>query len=178
MGTWAVSQTCIMIERYSPSSERSKRLALETSASQSPWGGQWALCRTWSRARIPLINRSLDGKSSKCSSFSAIVRSIPRLIILLKIKRNDWAIKLKRRLFNLRRRHSIALKAFCSLNERLDCLPSSMPLLNGIKACDQVLQWANLPFTPPPIHTTPQFHSLSCSSVSQTRKAPVKKNYF
>ena len=28
---------------------------------------------------------------------------------------------------------------------------------------------------PPPPDTTPQFHSLSCSSVSQTRKAPVKK---
>ena len=122
---------------------------------------------------------------------------------------------------------------FCSLNERLDCLPFSKPLINGIKACDQVLQRANLPYQlnwsmsktltskcgqnwkefsastdvlltsapegvvssdvvtqlikpnhsisplpPPPLtspDTTPQFHSLSCSSVSQTRKAPMKK---
>ena len=47
---------------------------------------------------------------------------------------------------NLRRRHSIALKAFCSLNERLDCLPFSKPMINRIKACDQVLQRANLPY--------------------------------
>ena len=94
---------------------------------------------------MPLSNRSLDGKSSKCSSFNAIVRSIPRLIILLKIKRNEWARKLSDVWINLRRRHPIALKAFCSLNERLDCLPSSKPLINGTKACDQVLQRANLP---------------------------------
>ena len=61
-----------------------------------------ALCRTWSRAWILLSScRWMGSHPSVYSSHKALSpnkRNLPSLIILLKINRDDWIRRLKRRL--------------------------------------------------------------------------------
>ena len=62
-------------------------------------GAQDDLIGPWSRARIPLSNGLMDGTHpSVHSDYKALSAKSEAFLFLLKIKRNDWTTKLKRRL--------------------------------------------------------------------------------